>query len=188
MLKNTFLLAFLCCVITTHLPAHAQKSALNETNITDFINKTTKLTSGNTEDLSSDKVIKYLEKHLHKNARFKTTMRYEVPGFEAQEKEMSFDKTDFIKQIRQGATAVSDYENEIEIIKIKISKDKKSATVETRSNENANLPVTDDKGINQVPMTGTSLCRQILKLNKKKIIQMYNVNCVTDIAFDANGF
>ena len=188
MLKNTLILAFLCCVITTHLPAHAQTSALNESNITNFINKTTKLTSRNTEDLSSDKVIKYLEKHLHKNARFKTTMRYEVPGFDAQEKEMSFDKADFIEQVRQGATSVSDYENEVQIIKIKISKDKKSATVETRSEENATMPVTGEDGIAQIPMEGISLCRQILKLSKKKIIQMYNVSCVTDIAFDGSGF
>ena len=93
-------------------PVHAQgkAKALNKANITAFINKTTKLTSGRTDDLSSDKVIAYLEDHLHKNARFKTTMRYEVPGFDTQENEMSFDKDEFIINVRQGATSVSDYE------------------------------------------------------------------------------
>lgn len=182
------LIAFFILALTIPT-AHAQTTHLTKANITDFITETTKLTAGHTEDLSPDEIITYLETHLHKNARFKTTMRYEIPGQSPQENAMRLNKEDFINKIRQSTETIEDYENEIDIIKIKISKDKRSATIETRSQENATLPVSDeDTGVTQIPMEGTSLCRQILKLNKKDIIQMYNINCVTDIAFDAGGF
>ena len=152
MLKYIFFATFLCFAIKP-TPAYAQDKALTESNVKNFITKTTKLAAGHSDGLSSEKIIKYLEKHLHKNARFKTTMRYAIPGFDAQENEMSFDKSEFIDNVRNSAGTVEDYENDIDIITIKISKDKRSATVETRSNEAATLPVNDeDTGLTQIPM------------------------------------
>ena len=168
--------------------AHAQTNTLNQSNITAFINKTTKLTTGNIDNLSSNKTIEYLEKHLHKNSHFKTTMRYNIPGYPTQENTVSINKKEFINKIRQSTNTISEYKNEVDILQIKISKNKQSATVETRSKENTTMPITHDAGSNDIPIEGTSLCRQILKLSKKGIIQMYNVNCLTDIEFDSGRF
>jgi len=163
-------------------PAHAK--TLTENSIRAFINKTTDITSGSIEHTDKDKVLKYLEKHLHKNARFKTTMRYSVPGYPDQENTMSFDREEFMDKIQEAAGTISDYENNVDILSITLSKNKKVATVETRNTETTSMPVSGENGVTTIPMIGTSLCRQIIRMSQNDTIQMFNVSCITDIAFD----
>lgn len=185
MSKKVLLLIYLILAIThSHARAQHKTTALNENNIRRFIYETTDITSGSVNNLSSKKTTDYLEKHLHKDSRFKTTMRYSIPGHAPQENTMSFNKPEFIENVRQSIEkTVSEYKNDVQIISIQIAQNKKAATIETRSFETATMPIIDETGIQGIPMEGKSLCHQIIKLSKKGTIQMYNVSCVTDITF-----
>ncbi len=165
--------------------AHAQSvGQLTEDNVREFIEKTTSITAGRESDMSQKQIEIYLDVHIHDDARFKSTMRYAIPGFDVQEKTMSVDKNDFIKSIHAATDTVSDYENIIEITDIQISKDGRKATVQTRMYESGKMPVADDIEKEEVPIEGMSTCTQVIMLDKKNMIQMYNANCVTDIHFN----
>ena len=185
---NLYLLgAMTLAMIMLPPPSHAgsKHSRLNERNITSFITETTKISKGGA-GISVKAITEYLEKHLHKHSRFKSTMRYKIPGYPTQETTLSFSKEEFIENVQEGAKSVSEYDNSVDILDIKISQDKTKATVTTRSTESVTIPV-PGAGPNgetgEVPIEGHSDCTQILSLNKKGIIQMYNATCVTNIEF-----
>lgn len=175
------LLALALCVMIA--PALAEDQ-LTEENIRAFVEKTTTITSGKDSGMSKEEVSAYLDAHLHDDARFKSTMRYAIPGFDVQEKTMSVDKMDFIEGIGEASSAMGNYESQIIISDIKISKDGKKATLKTKAHESGMMPVTDDIEQKDVPVEGLSSCTQILMLSDDYIIQMYNATCVTDIQFD----
>ncbi|MCE7887299.1 MAG: hypothetical protein DYH13_07340 [Alphaproteobacteria bacterium PRO2] len=156
---------------------------LTDENIRSFIEQTTTITSGKETDMDDEQIGNYLDVHLHPDARFKSTMRYAIPGFDVQEKTMSVDKTDFIESIHQSGNTMDNYESQIEISDIKISKDGRKATLKTRTLESGMMPVADHIEKEEVPVEGMSTCTQILMLSKEDVIQMYNATCVTDIQF-----
>ena len=159
---------------------------LTDQNITDFILKTTEITAGKSSDLSSNQIIEYLERHIEDGARFKSTLKYNIPGYEAQEAAMSLDKKDFIDSVKKGSESVSDYENAISIETIQISSKGDKATVGTTSTEQGMMPMSADGVTTQmVPVDGSSSCTQILTL-EKGVIQMYGAQCVTTINFTPN--
>ncbi|MCK5285045.1 MAG: hypothetical protein KAJ86_05605 [Alphaproteobacteria bacterium] len=97
---------------------------------------------------------------------------------------MSLNKKDFIKSIEDGSKAISDYENEIKIKTIKISKNGKRATVQTEGLETGIMPVSAyDITTQNIPIKGISKCNQIISLSKKGIIQMHSAQCITEITF-----
>ncbi len=164
--------------------ADVKITKLTEKNVTDFIQKTADLTSGKNVDMGSDEVSAYLEKHLDDDARFKSSMQFNVPGHPPQSNALALGKAEFIAQVQQGAQAVDGYENETEVKKVKISKDGTRATVETKGFESGTMMFADQSGaMQEVPIEGTSTCNQILKLSDEGVIQMYNANCVTKITF-----
>jgi hypothetical protein len=158
---------------------------LTDDNVTAFIKETTRITKTGVDGAwSPGKIVSYLEKHIYNDAQFKTIIRYQIPGHPPQESAISLDKQGFIENIRKGAEAIDDYDTDTNILSIRLSRDKKRATVQTKSTEKATLPVPDESGRTQmVPLDGTTLCTQILRLSKKGIIQMDHAACATDVQF-----
>lgn len=157
---------------------------LSEDNITEFIEKTADLTSGQNAEMSLSEVVAYFENHLDEDSHFKSTMQFNVPGYPAQKTSMSLDKKEFIANVQKGAQTVEGYENTITIKNIRISKDKTKATVETVGLEQGMMEVADETGQSQiVPIEGTSKCSQIIKLSDEGVIQMYNAKCDTTVSF-----
>lgn len=169
--------------INQNARAEIKLKHLTEKNITQFIEKTTKMTSGQSLEASPEEIITYLKRHLSPKARFKSTMKYNIPGYPTQETSMSLEKKDFIESIEDGSQALSDYESEIRVRNIKISKDKTKATVQTTGTEKGIMPLSEDGVTSEdVPVEGTSNCTQIIML-EEGVIQMYSANCTTTIHF-----
>ncbi|MGB4107260.1 MAG: hypothetical protein WBK55_05640 [Alphaproteobacteria bacterium] len=175
--------ALAVCVMIAPARALAEEK-LTEDNIRAFVEKTTVITSGKESAMSGEEIAAYLDAHLHPDARFKSTMRYAIPGFDVQVKIMSVDKEDFIEGINHTASTMDNYESQIIISDIKISKDGRKATLKTKTHESGMMPVADETGKDEVPVEGMSTCTQILMLSKEENIQMYNATCITDIQFD----
>lgn len=169
-------------------PAHAQKiRELTVENIKEFITKTTQIIAGHARDMPDDAMMQYLDQHIHPDARFKTIMKYNIPGYPSHEVAVSFNKSEFIDGIKRSETSLSDYDNEIQILDIKLSGNQKVATVKSRNSESAIMQVAgeDNEGQEKVPVSGHSTCTQILAIDKG-FIQMYHASCMTDIEFIQN--
>lgn len=162
-------------------PAQAQ---LTEDAISEFIKITTDISSGHANGMDQRDITEYLEDHLHEDARFKSTIEYNIPGFPPQKTSMTLKKKEYIGGIEKGAEALSDYQNEITIQTIKISKDGSRATVRTTGSETGTMPVAlnAEDGIEYVPIEGASDCNQIIKLEDDRI-QMYSAICSTKVNF-----
>lgn len=172
---------FFSLVYLLSLPAMAQHThnTLNTENVTAFIEETTKLTGGNLGDRNMDQAIDYLDRHLHEDSRFRSEMVYVIPGHPDQESALSLDKDEFMDSLKDGAEALDSFESDIEIVDIKLSSDKRKATVFTITTESGVMSV----GGEQVPVDGYSDCRQILMLNSNDVLQMFNAKCETEIRF-----
>ena len=178
--KKTCLLAcFSLCFYSGTGHAQSKVDKLTKNNIENFVQTLTEMTSGNNLESSSSQIIQFLESHLHPKARFKSALVFNVPGHPAQENSMALDKEDFINSLADGAKAVQSYESSVEVKNIRISKDKKKATLKTESREQGMMNVEGE----QIPVEGNSSCDQIIMLSDDGIIQMYNANCKTVIEF-----
>lgn len=179
-------LAF-CAFFMLTLPqsAHAQNKfdKLTDGNIRFFIEDLSKITAGNGPSMDAKRVSIFLNRHLHPNARFKSVLQYDIPGFPAQANSIALDKSEFIANVESGSQVLENYENDTHIVEIKISSDKKKATIQTQGYERGNINVEGEF----LPVEGNSTCHQIIMLSKKGIIQMYNANCKTVISFQG-GF
>lgn len=169
--------------LNTALAQH-ETMRLTDAQITAFIEEMSEMSSGKNLDYSASDIAAFLEMHLHPEARFKSEMEYVVPGHPAQTKSMALNKAEFMDSVSAGAAALEGYENRVTIGSIKISKDKRKATVQTRGIENGSMQVADESGmIQSVPVEGLSDCQQIIMLNDDDIMQIYNANCKTTINF-----
>ena len=158
--------------------------SLSKKNVTVFIQQPTAILSGHSTGMDESDIKSYLDKHLHSDSRFKSTMRYAVPGFPSQQSAMVLNKTQFMDSIAVGKTELEEYEASVEILDIKISKNKRSATVKTRGEDAAVMAVKNNDGSSEnVDLRGQSTCTQILMLSKRGVIQMYNAACETVINF-----
>jgi len=156
-------------------------------NVSAFIEDTSILTSNQNIDRDNVKIEAYLEKHIDTKARFRSSITYVMPNLPAQEKILTLKKEDYIDQVKKGADSVDHYHSEIEIGDIKISKNKKTASVNTVMTESGIMQVPDENGgMQDVPIDGRSECFQVLKLVKKAYIQMYSANCTTIMQFLPN--
>lgn len=183
--KKLFLLfiAMLAFGLVATPDAEARRiKKLTRSAVADFIKETTDITKNHASDMDMSATIEYLDTHLHKNARFKTIMTYNIPGFPAQDTAISLSKEEFIEQIEKGEKALEDYENQIDIQDIQISSKGTNATVMTTGFETGMMPVQQDGETEYIPVEGSSECSQIIILNKG-VIQMYNANCNTTIHF-----
>lgn len=183
-IKRLILCILTICMFGMPSGAFAAKKRLSEDSVTEFITKTSAIMSGHEESMSDKDKIKYLDKHIEKDARFKSTMQYNMPGYPSQETAMSFGKDAFIDNIKEGADDVSNFQSEIEILDIALSKDRKKAVVKTRSLEAATMAVPMEDGTTEsVPIEGDALCTQIITVSKKGDPQMFSATCMTTINF-----
>ena len=161
--------------------------ALTDANISEFIEDTSILTSNQNIDRNDSEVTAYLDRHIDKKARFRTSITYNMPGLPGTEKVLTLKKQDYIEQVNKGADSVDHYHSDIEIESVKISKNKKTASVNTVTTESGimKLPA-EDGSMEEVPIEGESRCFQVLKLSKKGYIQMHSANCVTIMNFLSN--
>lgn len=177
------LAVFMLCGQSSDAFADDKISKLTKKNVKAFIERTTDLTTNNSDRLSPKKVAAYLDKHIEGDARFKSLMTYNIPGMPPQKTSLTLDKKDFIKSVRDGADKIEGYENLVEIQAIKVASNGKKAFVKTQSTEYATMPVPGDNGTAEdVPVEGVSKCTQVISLNKG-IIQMFSANCTTKIHF-----
>lgn len=183
---GVFVLVTMLTIIFSVPTAQARSGALTDEVISEFIQKTTAILSGRTAGMDLDEVQSYLERHLHEDSRFKSTMVYRVPGFPAQESALSVNKKEFIDSVKTGEESLDNYETTVEVLNIKISRDGRKATVQTVSQEAALMPISEgaDGSQETVQLQGSSTCTQILMLSKNDVLQMYNANCRTTISFD----
>lgn len=183
---KTFLL--ISCLTATSFavsPARATEKidTLTEENVRAFIEKTTELTAGKNSEMTADEIADYLDAHIEKRARFKSTMKYNIPGYPQQETALNLEKRDFMDNVKKGTESVTDYESAIEIDSIQISSKGDKATVTTTSTESGMMPLSvDGTTTDIVPIEGSSNCTQILTL-EDGVIQMYGANCVTVVNF-----
>ncbi|MFP4313852.1 MAG: hypothetical protein ACLFR0_05950, partial [Alphaproteobacteria bacterium] len=92
---------------------------------------------------------------------------------------MALDKEDFIESINAGSKTLENYDNSVSILEIKISSDKRKATVFTQGRETGTMNAEGEA----IPVEGNSKCHQIISLSEKGIIQIYTANCETVISF-----
>jgi hypothetical protein len=157
---------------------------LTEDNIRSFVEKTTEITSYQDTSGTPEDIRAYLDAHLHKKGYFKSTIRYIMPGFPSQENVLSLDKDQFIDSILSGQNALEEYETDITVKSVKISRDGKRATVVTSGQEGGTMAVPGEDGkTEEIPVSGSSECDQILKL-EDRTIKMYSAICKTDIRFE----
>lgn len=169
------------CLAQSALAAH-ETDRLSKMAIRDFL-----------EDMSEKSAIqgnqaetlKFLNRHLHENARMISTITYSMPGHPPQQSQMKLDKDQFLESVRAGAQTMQDYESEIDIKTIQVSKDGRKATVETIGTESGYMNIPGKNGeTQQVPIEGLSNCLQIIMIDKRDIIQLYNARCETSIDFN----
>lgn len=185
--KAVLVRAYACFALAFFLftpTAYSQTvTALTEDNVKAFISRTSDVTNNKAEGLDGNGIKTYLQTHLHENARFKSKMTYEIPGFPSKEAELALDKEEFMDTVAAGAQTVDKYSNQIAVREVKIASSGKSATVKTDSTEEGLMAVEGE----HVPILGQSTCDQIIMLSDKGVIQMFNANCTTIIRFK-DGF
>lgn len=162
---------------------YASVNTLNEDIVKDFVNETTQMSSGAVDGMGLDEIRTYLDDHIYQNARFKSSMKFVIPGYPPQENTLSLDKDDYIKSIEQGADKISSYQADVEITSVKLSRDKRTATVVTVAKESGMMDIPADDGNESVPVAGTSRCNQIIILSKNNVIQMHSAQCTTTVTF-----
>ena len=79
---------------------------------------------------------------------------------------------------------VKDFEADVQVQSIKISKDKTKATLKTITNERATMIVPQSGSSEYVPINGYSICDQIVMLSDNRDIQIYSANCKTTLSFE----
>lgn len=178
-----FMLASAIILLSKPVWADSVINRLTETNVSNFITDTTHITTDNSGGLSSSKIKDYLDKHIEDKARFKSSIKYHIPGMPPQKAVISLSKAEFMDQVDEGTKKIEGYETVVEIEEIKIDSGGKKAFVKTTNTEYAMMPIpTDTGGVEEVPMEGVSNCRQILSLNSG-VIQMFSANCTTNVMF-----
>ena len=160
---------------------------LTKDNVTEFVQDVSAMTSHQNIDRDDTEISAYLTRHIDEKARFKTSITYAIPGMPPQTKALALKKSDYIQQVRKGSDSVEHYHSEIKVDHVKISKNKKKASVKTTSTESGVMMMPDESGNTQeVPIEGISKCFQVLKLGKSGYIQMYSANCKTTMRFLEN--
>lgn len=178
------LTVILCLGLSSQAKARIKVKELDETIIRAFIQKTSEITSGRNLSMSQSDIQDFLDRHLHEKARFRSVIQFQIPGFPPQSNAMALDKSQFMSKIADGAQKLEDYYNEVQVIDIQISSDKRKATVQTIGQETGVMSIpAQDGSIQKMPVEGRSSCHQIITISRRDVVQMYNANCETQITF-----
>ncbi|MBU0800518.1 MAG: hypothetical protein KKA05_05880 [Alphaproteobacteria bacterium] len=164
---------------------------LDKNNITAFIQEVQHIVMNGSATMTQPEIADYFKKHIAEKAMFDSTMKYEMPGYPAQENAMQIGKTEYIDGILNGASMMKSYEHSVEIKKIEIGKGGRSAHVTTVTREKGEMPWPkqgegEDGPPELVPMpvSGTSTCEQTIIISLTNYIQMQRAECYTALSFD----
>ena len=177
--------AFIFCVFlgVNSVQANHIAESLTKTNISDFVMDITDR-ANNSATYDEDNIQSFFSNHLHPKSFFKSKMKYVIPGFPTQENSLFFDKQQYINSLIEAKDTISDFEADLVIKSIKIAGNKKKATIETVTHENAIMQVPQDGRTEYVPVTGRSTCTQVLTLSPNNFIQLYSAQCNTEMNFE----
>jgi len=157
---------------------------LTDDTIKAFIQDTSHMTKPRGEFLSPDAIRAYLDTHLSEDARFVSTITYNLPNMPPQTTSISLDKAKFIETVNQGTESIEGYDNTVKITDIEINWWGNQAHVKTENIETGFMPIpTENGGTGEsMPIKGHSFCAQTLALNDG-VIQIGNAICKTELTF-----
>lgn len=169
----------------------AMVSRLDRRNVTAFINDVQRVVKEDSKTMTAQDIADYFNNHIADTARFDSTMKYEMPGYPAQESTMSIGKEEYINGVIGGAGLVQSYDHKVEIKDVQISNGGRTAKVKTVINERGEMPWPGEIGPDgraaqmvAMPVRGQSLCEQTIGISLSSFIQMQKAECYTALSFD----
>jgi hypothetical protein len=166
---------------------------LTDDNVRAFIDDVQRIATGETEDMSVDDIAGYLDRHIASDARFKSAMKYEMPGYPAQQNEMDLGKSEYINGVLNGASMMQRYEHSVTVKSVEIGNGGRSAKVVTVIREKGDMPWPEDNPdtsgktpakMGDMPVQGESQCEQQIVVGLTNYIQMKGAQCATILSFD----
>lgn len=163
-------------------------NTLDQRNIKTFLEEVREISTGQRPDMLDDDVANYFDNHLADNGHFKSKMKYDIPGYPAQEVAMELDKQKYINSVVNGRHMMQDYQTSVEVRSLDINAGGKRAELVTVTKETGRMPVPQENGPEEiVPIEGESKCNQVLTVSTNNFIQMKQAECSTVIRFDPFG-
>lgn len=164
---------------------------LDETNIRQFLEEVSQISTGQRADLLDEDVVDYFTNHMAEKGEFQSTMRYQIPGFPTQDTVMKLSRDEYINVVVKGRFMLEDYTTAVDVQDLKISGNGKSATFKSITRERGKMPFLKDPEkkdvIEMIPIQGESVCDQKLIVSFNNFIQMAQAECTTVISFDPFG-
>ena len=162
----------------------ASYTELTQSNITEFVNRMTQVSTG-AEDaggVGADILTanQFLQAHIGDNGTFKTTVAYEIPDMNADTKQINLTKKDYIKNVLTGLKAAKPDEAATHIENIEITPDARHAKIVTTSYQRGPMPIETDGGRQVLQVKGISYCEQNLDLVNKNIV-VTDATCSTSV-------
>ena len=159
-------------------------SKLDRSNVTAFINEVTQVSGGLREDMDPYSVAMYFKKHIKEDGKFVSRIDYSIPDYPETTRDLEMDRETYISHVLQVMKDFDKHEAAVRVENVEIMNDGRAALVVTTNYERGVIPVQGIMGDAQMlPVTGTSFCEQEVVLSDKKIIQMAEAECKTNIAF-----
>ncbi len=180
---------FLAMILSVTFMSQSGNSSLNrltEENISQFIKESTAISSGTREGMDQLGIAEYLMKHIQDGSIFKSTVQIDIENAAEKERDLAFDKKNYIGHVLEGLKAMKDHEESTRIENIQIADGATHAKVITSSVERGSLQV--DAGTGEpvmTPVRGISYCEQNIIL-KDRTIRMAGAVCSTSIQSDGS--
>lgn len=197
-LRAGLLLLVLLAPLCAPAPASAQPTkgsrkdfviVLDENNIKEFLSEVRQISTGQRPDMMDEDVENYFTNHIAEKGKFKSALRYEIPGFPMQETTLELGRDDYINSVVTGRYMLENYTTSVDVQDLKIGNNGKSATFKSITTERGNMPWIRDPEkkdeIEMIPIQGQSVCEQRLIVSFNNFIQMAQADCATVISFDA---
>lgn len=167
-------------------------TSLDEETVKQFIADVQRMVMTGTQTMTADDVAIWFNNHIATKARFESTMKYEMPGYPAQDSTMSIGKEEYINGILSARATMSEYRQDVQIQDIKITSGGRSAKVRTKITESGNMPWPKDEAMpdgrppemTPMPVTGATECEQTIGISINNFIQMQKAACRTVMSFD----
>jgi len=167
-------------------PARAEEQIekLDRNNIQKFLDETRIISTDPNTPFTTEDIIAYFTRHITEDGIFMDDMTMAVPGMPEQKKKLSYTRNQYIEQIIQGRGLMQDYKTNIDVKEIKIAFNKKTATLETVTNESGTMMWPDQDGTPRpLKVKGTSECVQSLAVSDQGYIAMQWAHCITTTSF-----
>jgi hypothetical protein len=166
---------------------------LDRENVTAFINDVQRVVKTGSATMSAQDMADYFNNHIAEKAVFASTMKYEMPGYPAQESALQIGKVEYINGVLGGTGLMKSYEHAVEIKDVEIGNGGRSAKVKTVISEKGEMPWPRDgkpaaegaaPDLVPMPVSGTSTCEQTIIISLNNFVQMQRADCYTVLSFD----